>query len=86
VTGSQIVAGLQTIVARNLNITEHAAIVTVGTFHRGVRSNIVPEEVEMTGTIRTFSPEHQDLVHRRIREIATNIAARTHAPVTDDGF
>ena len=79
VTGSQIVAGLQTIVARNLNITEHPAIVTVGTFHGGVRSNIIPEEVEMTGTIRTFSPEHQDLVHRRIREIATHIAASAGA-------
>ena len=79
VTGSQIVAGLQTIVARNLNITEHPAIVTVGTFHGGVRSNIIPEEIEMTGTIRTFSPEHQDLVHRRIREIATHIAASAGA-------
>jgi len=79
VTGSQIVAGLQTIVARNLNITENPAIVTVGTFHGGVRSNIVPEEVEMTGTIRTFSEEHQELVHRRIREIATHIAASAGA-------
>ena len=79
VTGSQIVAGLQTIVARNLNITEHPAIVTVGTFHGGVRSNIIPEEIEMTGTIRTFSPEHQELVHRRIREIATHIAASAGA-------
>ncbi len=79
VTGSQIVTGLQTIVARNLNITENPAIVTVGTFHGGVRSNIIPEEIEMTGTIRTFSPEHQELVHRRIREIATHIAASAGA-------
>ena len=82
VTGSQIVAGLQTIVARNLNITENPAIVTVGTFHGGVRSNIVPEEVEMTGTIRTFSEEHRNLVHRRIREIATHIAASAGAEAT----
>ncbi len=94
VTGAQIVAGLQTIVARNLNITENPGIVTVGTFNGGVRSNIVPEQVVMTGTIRTFSTEHQELVHRRIREIATHVAASagaraeveipmsTHYPVT----
>jgi len=79
VTGSQIVMGLQTIVARNLNITENPAIVTVGTFQAGVRSNIIPEELEMTGTIRTFSAEHRDLVHRRIREIAGHIAASAGA-------
>jgi amidohydrolase len=79
VTGAQIVAGLQTIVARNLNITENPGIVTVGTFNGGVRSNIVPEQVVMTGTIRTFSAEHQELVHRRIREIATHIAASAGA-------
>ncbi|MBW3535459.1 MAG: amidohydrolase [Gemmatimonadetes bacterium] len=79
VTGAQIVAGLQTIVARNLNITENPAIVTVGTFQGGVRSNIVPEAVEMTGTIRTFSEAHRELVHRRIREIATHIAASAGA-------
>lgn len=84
VTASQIVAGLQTIVARNLNITEHPAIVTVGTFHGGVRSNIIPESVELTGTIRTFSPEHQELVHRRIREIATHIAASAGAEAEVD--
>ena len=74
VTGSQIVMGLQTIVSRTLNITENPAIVTVGKFTGGVRSNIVPEQVEMLGTIRTFDPEQTETVHRRIREIATNIA------------
>jgi amidohydrolase len=81
VTASQIVTGLQTIVARNVNITENPAIVTVGTFHGGVRSNIVPEQVELTGTIRTFDPEQTDLVHRRIREIAEHIGASAGARV-----
>jgi amidohydrolase len=81
VTGSQIVMGLQTIVARNLNITELPAIVTVGKFSAGVRSNIIPEEAELVGTIRTFSDEQRNLVHRRIREIATNIAASAGAEV-----
>ncbi|MDX1395774.1 MAG: amidohydrolase [Gemmatimonadota bacterium] len=94
VTASQIVVGLQTIVSRTVNITENPAIVTVGKFTGGVRSNIVPEEVELLGTIRTFDPEQTETVHRRIREIATNIAEAagataevqipytTHYPVT----
>ena len=74
VTASQVVMGLQTIVSRNLSITDNPAVVTVGAIHGGIRQNIIPEEVTMIGTIRTFSPEHQTLVHRRINEIATNIA------------
>lgn len=74
VTASQVVMGLQTIVSRNLQLTEGPAVVTVGAIHGGIRQNIIPEEVNMIGTIRTFSPEAQKLVHRRIDEIATNIA------------
>ena len=74
VTASQVVMGLQTIVSRNVTLTDNAAVVTVGAIHGGIRQNIIPEEVNMIGTIRTFSPEAQKLVHRRIEEIATNIA------------
>ncbi len=81
VTASQIVLALQTIVSRTLNITENPAIVTVGKFSGGVRSNIVPEEVEMLGTIRTFDAAQTETVHRRIREIATNIGEAAGAVV-----
>ncbi|MBO6574492.1 MAG: amidohydrolase [Rhodothermales bacterium] len=74
VTAAQIVNGLQTIVSRSLELTADAAVVTVGSIHGGVRSNIIPENLEMTGTIRTFSDEHRDLVHRRIREVAGGVA------------
>lgn len=74
VTASQVVMGLQTIVSRNLSITDNPAVVTVGAIHGGIRQNIIPEEVNMIGTIRSFSPEHQATIHRRINEIATNIA------------
>lgn len=74
VTASQIVMGLQTIVSRNVKIIEIPAIVTIGAIHGGVRHNIIPEEVEMIGTIRTYSEPQQTLIHRRIREIAGNIA------------
>jgi len=74
VTAAQVVMGLQTIVSRNVTLTDDAAVVTVGALHSGIRQNIIPEEASMIGTIRTFSPEAQTLVHRRITEIATNIA------------
>ncbi|GAB4055038.1 M20 family metallopeptidase [Spirosoma litoris] len=74
VTSAQVVMGLQTIVSRNVTLTDNAAVVTVGALHSGIRQNIIPEEANMIGTIRTFSPEAQKLVHRRIDEIATNIA------------
>ncbi len=74
VTSAQIVNGLQTIISRNVNITAAPAIVTVGAIHGGIRHNIIPEKVEMIGTIRTFGDEQQALVHKRITEIATNIA------------
>jgi amidohydrolase len=74
VTASQIVTGLQTIVSRNVNLTEAPAVVTVGAVHGGIRQNIIPEEVKMIGTIRTLGREQKVLVHKRIREIAENIA------------
>jgi amidohydrolase len=74
VTASQIVMGLQTIVSRNAPITESAAVVTVGQITGGVRSNIIPEEVNMNGTIRTLDPVVQDMIHARMAQIATNIA------------
>lgn len=74
VISSQIVMGLQTIVSRSVNISENPAIVTVGAIHSGIRQNIIPESAHMIGTIRTFDSAQRDLVHRRINEIATNIA------------
>jgi len=74
VTSAQVVMGLQTIVSRNLPLTENAAVVTVGAIHGGIRQNIIPEEVNMIGTIRSLDVDMQKTIHRRINEIATNIA------------
>ncbi len=52
VIGAQIVTALQTIVSRTVNIAEAPAVVTIATFHGGVRSNIVPDGAELSGTIR----------------------------------
>jgi amidohydrolase len=94
VVSAQIINNLQTIVSRNLNVTENAGIVTIGSIHGGVRSNIIPEEVEMIGTIRALTVEDEKLIISRVRQIATktaeaagatvviNIPFESHYPVT----
>jgi amidohydrolase len=74
VTASQIIMGLQTIVSRNVNITESAAVVSVGQINAGVRSNVIPEELTMNGTIRSLDSKVQQMVHSRIKQVATAIA------------
>lgn len=89
VVGSQIVSGLQTIVARQVNITENPAIVTIGQFNGGVRSNIIPDSVLMVGTIRTFTAEQRADIFRRIERTAINIAEASGAVATvkiDSGY
>jgi amidohydrolase len=84
VTSSQIVMGLQTILSRNVNITQNPAVVTIGAIHGGIRHNIIPEKVEMIGTIRTFGTQQQELVHRRIKEVISNIAESAGAEAEID--
>ncbi len=79
VTAAQVIMGLQTIVSRNLPLTENAAVITVGAIHGGIRQNIIPEEVNMIGTIRSLDADMQKTMHRRIKEVTTNIAASAGA-------
>ncbi|MEO6287122.1 MAG: amidohydrolase [Dyadobacter sp.] len=74
VTSSQIVTALQTIVSRNLNLTQAPAVVTIGAINGGIRQNIIPESVKMIGTIRTFDEGMHTYVHKRITDISTLIA------------
>ncbi len=74
VVASQIVLGLQTIPSRQLDATLTPSIVTVGAIHGGVRSNIIPEEVEMIGTLRTFDRDTRTQIHERLTRTATRIA------------
>ena len=74
VVGSQIVLGLQTIVSRRMNLTEEPSVVTVGSFQAGNRSNIIPDEAKMEGTIRTFDEKHRSEIHEFIQKITTLIA------------
>lgn len=81
VVSAQIINNLQTIVSRNLDITQNAGVVTVGSIHGGVRSNIIPEEVEMWGTIRALSAEDEKLLISRVKQIATKTAEANNATV-----
>lgn len=74
VTASQIVMGLQTTVSREAKLDDNAAVVTVGSIHGGNRSNIIPEKVEMVGTIRTLNDDMRTHVHESVRRKATHIA------------
>ena len=76
---AQIVQGLQMIVSRQTELTKEPAVISVGKISGGVRHNIIPEEVEMVGTIRTLDPEMQDMIHEKIRQTATNIAEASGA-------
>ncbi|MFM8450588.1 MAG: amidohydrolase [Haliscomenobacter sp.] len=78
---AQIAQGLQLIIARQTELTKEAAVISIGKISGGVRHNIIPEEVEMIGTIRTLDVAMQDMIHEKIRTTATNIAAASGASV-----
>lgn len=79
VVAAQIVLGLQTIISRQSELTTAPAVLTVGTIEGGNRFNIVPDEVRMTGTIRTFDKAMQTRIHENIRRTAEQIAASAGA-------
>jgi amidohydrolase len=79
VAGSQIVVALQTIVSRQIDITQWPAVVTIGKFDGGVRHNIIPDKAEMLGTLRTYDKKMRADIMERIQRTATNVAASTGA-------
>jgi amidohydrolase len=79
VTASQMINSIQTIVSRNMPLTEAAAVVTIGSIHGGVRSNIIPESLYMLGTIRTLDEEMKKIVLKRLEDIVSNIAEANNA-------
>jgi amidohydrolase len=74
VIGSQVVLGLQTIVSRRMDITKEPSVVTVGVFQGGVRQNIIPDEVRLEGTIRTFDETQRTEIHGHVKHITEMIA------------
>ena len=79
VIGAQIVTAFQSIVARQVNIAEAPAVVTVGKFAGGNRSNIIPDSVELVGTIRAFDEGERTKIRQRVKDIATHYAEASGA-------
>lgn len=76
---AQIIDGLQNIVSRQMELTKAPVVITVGKIHGGVRQNIIPEDCQLDGTIRTLDSAMQKEVHQRIRWTAAKIAEASGA-------
>lgn len=81
---AQIILGLQTIVSRQMDATMAPAVISIGSIHGGVRSNIIPAKVELVGTIRTLHPSLRPQIHEKIKHTATTIAASAGATADVD--
>jgi amidohydrolase len=79
VTAAQVILGLQTVVSRGVDIAREPAVVTVGMIRGGVRENIIPDSVEMRGTIRTFNEEMRDEIHERVTTLAEAVSRGSRA-------
>jgi len=92
VAAAQVILGLQTIVSRQTDLTASAAVVSIGSIQGGVRFNIIPDKVEMAGSVRALDPKIQKDMHERIQRTTQMIAEsggakaevsiKTLAPVT----
>ncbi|OQD43283.1 N-acyl-L-amino acid amidohydrolase [Croceivirga radicis] len=71
---AKIIDGLQTIISRESELTNEAAVITVGKIKSGVRFNIIPESAEMIGTIRTLDYDMKDHINKRMKEMVATIA------------
>ena len=78
----KIIDGLQTIISRESPLTQEAAVLSIGKIAGGVRSNIIPEEVQIVGTLRTLDKGMQTMINRRMEEMVPAIAAAYRAEAT----
>ena len=81
VTAAQIIMGLQTIASRQVDVTKAPSIISIGRIEGGVRNNVIPEQVEFEGTIRTFDPAMREAIHERIENTARSIAEASGAEI-----
>lgn len=82
VTSAQIINGLQTLISRESKLTEEGAVISVGSIHSGIRFNIIPESLEMIGTIRTLDKDMKELIRKRMQEMVPAIAQAYRAEAT----
>jgi amidohydrolase len=78
----EIVSAIQGIPSRHLDITKGPAVITIGSIHGGVRGNIIPDEVEMLGTIRTFDAGVREELHAKLRSTVEAVADANGATAT----
>lgn len=81
VVSAQIINSVQTIISRRTDITQAPAVVSFGAIKGGIRNNIIPDEVEMIGTIRNFNMDTRDNIHQQLEQIATHVAHANGAEV-----
>jgi amidohydrolase len=81
VAAADIIGTAQTIVSRRTNIAQLPAVVTFGSIHGGIRYNIIPDEVTLVGTIRTFDEKQRQAIFGELKEVATDVAAAHGATV-----
>jgi amidohydrolase len=74
VTSAEVINNLQTVVSRNLNVAENPGVVTIGAINGGNRTNIIPEQVEMLGTIRSFTTADEKMLVDRVRQVISKTA------------
>ena len=90
VLASQIVLGFQTIQSRQVNVTKEPSVLSVGTFNAGTRYNIIPDEVKMSGTLRTYDEGMRQQIMQRMGETASLIAqsggGSAHVHFEADGY
>lgn len=79
VSSAQIIMGMQTIVSRQLNLSREPAVISIGSIHGGNRENIIPESVELLGTVRTFDDGMRDETLKRMQVTAESIAQASGA-------
>ncbi len=75
IISAQVLNALQAIVSRQMNLAVGPAVLTIGSIHGGVRRNIIPDSVVLSGTIRMFDDAMQKDIHARITRTAKDVAA-----------
>ena len=79
---AQIIQGVQMIPARQLDVTDAPAVISFGQVEGGLRWNIIPDEVKLVGTVRTFDPDMREDLLARMEHTASRIAEASGASAT----
>ena len=79
---AELVQNLNTIVSRRINIVDNPAVISVGIVRSGTRGNIIPEDSEVQGTIRTFDPKLREEIYKEIRQVASGVALGTGTKIS----